>query len=119
MLDRLPRVLLRVEGLAVLVAAVILYFHADHQWWLFLILFLAPDLGLLGYLAGARAGAVFYDTLHLEALPIALGVVGVLAESDACIALALVWLAHIGMDRALGYGLKYPTVFKDSHLQRV
>jgi hypothetical protein len=119
MLDRLPAVFLRIEGAALLLAAVILYFHADYQWWLFLVLLLAPDLGAVGYLLGPRIGAAVYDTAHFEALPIALAVVGVLNDSDACLKIALIWFAHIGMDRAVGYGLKYPTGFKDTHLQRV
>ena len=119
MLGRLPPVFLRIEGAALFAAAIVLYLHADYQWWLFLVLLLAPDLGAVGYLLGPRIGAAFYDTAHLEALPIALAVVGVLNGSNASLKMALIWLAHIGMDRAAGYGLKYPTSFKDTHLQRV
>ena len=119
MLDRLPARFLRVEGFALLAGAVALYFHAGYQWWLFLVLLLSPDIGGVGYLLGPRAGAAVYDTVHLEAFPIALGVAGVLADNDLSIKLALIWLAHIGMDRAVGYGLKYPTHHKDTHLQRL
>lgn len=119
MLDRLPAVLLRLEGAAVFVGAVVLYFHADYAWWLFVALLLAPDLSAVGYLFGPRIGAAVYDFGHLEVFPIALGVVGVVADSGVCLKLALIWLAHIGMDRALGYGLKYPSGFKDTHIQRV
>jgi hypothetical protein len=119
MLDRMPAVLLRVEGAALFFAAVVLYFHADYAWWLFVVLLLAPDLAAIGYLFGPRIGAATYDIGHLEALPIALGTTGVVADSGACLKLALIWLAHIGIDRAAGYGLKYPTGFKDTHLQRV
>jgi hypothetical protein len=119
MLEHMPRSLLRVEGLAILVGSTVLYFDAGFAWWLFVALFFAPDLGILGFTAGQRVGAAVYDTTHFEALPIALGLIGVLAESDVCVQLALIWLAHIGLDRALGYGLKYPGGFKDTHLQRV
>jgi hypothetical protein len=118
-IDRLPRWLLRVEGLALLVAAVVLYFYFDYPWWLLLVLALAPDLAAVGYLAGPRVGAAAYDVTHTTTLPVTLAVVGVLADSDVAVQLALIWLAHIGADRALGYGLKYPTAFKDTHLQRV
>ena len=118
-LARLPAVLLRGEGLALLVGAVVLYFWADYPWWLFLVLLLAPDIGIAGYLAGARVGAAVYDAFHFAAVPFALGAVGLIADSDAAIQVAIIWLANIGMDRAVGYGLKYPTDFKDSHLQRV
>jgi Domain of unknown function (DUF4260) len=108
-----------VEGFALLVAAVAVYFHVDGPWWLLLVLALAPDLSVIGYAAGPRVGAAAYDAAHTTVLPLALGVVGVLAESDVAVQLALIWLAHIGADRALGYGLKYPTRFQDTHLQRV
>jgi hypothetical protein len=118
-LGRLPSILLRLEGLAVGVSAVVLYFHLGYAWWLLALLVLAPDLSMAGYLAGARAGAAAYDVAHLEALPVALAAAGVVAGSDRAIELALVWLVHVRADRALGYGLKYPTRFEDTHLQRV
>jgi hypothetical protein len=119
MLDRLPRSLLHVEGLVVLAGTLVLYFDAGFGWLALLLLFLAPDLSMLGYLAGPAVGAFSYDVVHTYALPVALGVAGVVGGSEAAIQLALIWAAHIGMDRMLGYGLKYPTGFKDTHLQRV
>lgn len=119
MLNRLPSLLLRAEGAALFVAALVVYFHSDYQWWLLLALLLAPDISAVGYLLGPRLGAAIYDAAHFDAAPIVLVVVGVIADSNACIKVALIWFAHIGMDRALGFGLKYPTQFKDTHLQRV
>jgi Domain of unknown function (DUF4260) len=116
---RLPGMLLRIEGLAVGAAAIVLYFDGDHPWWLLVVLILAPDLAMLGYVAGPRVGATAYDLAHTYAAPVALGAIGVFADVDTCIALALIWATHIGVDRLLGYGLKYPTGFKDTHLQRV
>lgn len=113
------RLLLRLEGLALGVAGVILYADGDHSWWLFVLLILAPDVSFLGYFGGPRLGAAAYNLLHNLVFPIALGTAGVLADSESAIAVSLIWLAHIGVDRLLGYGLKYPTAFKDSHLQRV
>jgi hypothetical protein len=115
----LPRVLLRLEGLAVLVGAVIVYFHADFGWVMFVALILAPDLSFAGYLFGPRIGAVAYDVLHTEVFPVALATVGIVTDADTATKIALVWLAHIGADRLLGYGLKYPTAFEHTHLQRV
>lgn len=110
---------LRAEGLAVLAAALALYFDSGFGWPLLLLLALAPDVSIAGYLAGPRIGAAAYDTAHTYVLPVAVGVAGLLAGSDLALQLALIWLAHIGADRFLGYGLKYPTGFKDTHLQRV
>jgi hypothetical protein len=115
----LPPLLLRLEGLAVLAAALVLYFHEDFGWVLLVALFLAPDVSFAGYLLGPRAGAVAYDTLHTEVLPLALGALGIVADVTTATQVALIWLAHIGGDRLLGYGLKYPTRFGDTHLQRL
>jgi hypothetical protein len=119
MLMRLPRSLLRLEGLAVGSAALALYVHEDFGWLLFAVLLLAPDLSAVGYVAGPAVGAACYDAAHTSVLPIALGLVGILTDADLAVQLALIWLVHIGLDRALGYGLKYPTRFNDTHLQRV
>ena len=102
-----------------LVAALALYIDGEYGWLLLVVLFLAPDLSMLGYLAGPRVGAVAYNLAHTYVGPVALALVGVLGESDRAVQLALIWLAHIGVDRAVGYGLKYPTAFNDTHLQRV
>ena len=119
MLERAPSLLLRAEGLAILIACVALYGDQGYGWLLFALLFLAPDASMLGYLAGTRAGAAVYDAAHTTIVPIALGVAGHVAGAEVAVQLALIWLAHIGLDRVLGYGLKYPTAFKDTHLQRV
>ena len=119
MIDRLPRVLLRAEGVAVAVTAIALYLHADYPWWLLVVLALAPDLSMVGYAAGPTIGAAAYDAAHTYSLPVVLAAIGVIADAEIAIQVGLIWLAHIGVDRAIGYGLKYPTGFKDTHLQRV
>jgi hypothetical protein len=115
----LPRRLLHLEGLAALVASLVVYFEFDYGWLLLVVLILAPDLSMVGYLAGSAVGALTYDLAHTYVLPLTLAVVGVLGDWDTAVQLALIWTAHIGADRLLGYGLKYPTAFKDTHLQRV
>jgi hypothetical protein len=115
----MPKLLLRVEGAAVFAAATALYFHEGHAWWLYVVLALAPDLAMIGYAAGTRIGALAYNTVHTYVLPVALAAAGVIAGANGLVAVCLIWIAHIGADRALGYGLKYPTDFKDTHLQRV
>jgi Domain of unknown function (DUF4260) len=117
--DRLPAILLRAEGIAVAVVSVTLYFNQGYEWWLLVVLALAPDLAMLGYLAGPRVGATAYDLVHTYVAPVLLGAAGVIWDFDTALKLALIWLTHIGVDRAVGYGLKYPSGFKDTHLQRV
>jgi hypothetical protein len=111
------RVWLRVEGLAVLVAAVWLFATAGYSWLLFALLFLAPDLSFAGYLAGPSIGAAAYNAVHSYVAPILLA--AVLAAAGAGTAVPLIWAAHIGFDRSLGYGLKYPSAFADTHLGRI
>jgi hypothetical protein len=114
-----PRVLLRAEGLAIFAGALALYFDAGYGWLLLVLLALAPDLSMIGYLAGTRAGALSYNLAHNLVLPVALGILSVLGDVERPVQLALIWLAHIGADRLLGYGLKYPSSFRDTHLQNV
>ena len=114
-----PGAMLRVEGAVMLAGSVLLYWMNGGSWWLFALLLLAPDVSMMGYLAGPRVGAAIYNTFHSYPLPAALGIFGLLAGAPLAVAVALVWFAHIGMDRMVGYGLKYSTGFRDTHLQRI
>jgi hypothetical protein len=111
------RLWLRLEGLAAFVLAVVLYARGVYSWMLFALLILAPDLSLLGYLAGPRVGAAVYNVMHSFIGPLLLA--GALLIAGYPVAVPLVWAAHIGMDRVLGYGLKEPTAFTDTHLGRI
>jgi len=112
----LPRLLLRLEGAALFALALFLYPKVDDSWIMFLGLVLAPDLSMAAYLAGPRVGALVYNAAHVTLGPIALALAGFLYPAVLLIALALIWLAHIGIDRALGYGLKYDAGFRFTHL---
>ena len=114
-----PAALLRVEGVALLVLSVLLYRVNGGGWLMFGVLLLAPDLSMLGYLAGPQVGAAIYNTFHTYAMPAVVGALGMIFANPLMVAVALIWFAHIGMDRTLGYGLKYPSSFKHTHLERV
>jgi hypothetical protein len=109
---------LRLEGLAIFVAALALYAHLGASGIVFAVLFLAPDVAMASYLAGPRVGAAAYNLAHAYVGPLALGAAGLALDAPAAQALALIWLAHIGFDRALGFGLKYASGFSDTHLGR-
>ena len=111
--------LLRLEGLAVLAAALSAYAFIGGSWLLFALLLLAPDLTMIGYRFGPVVGAVAYNAAHTYLAPAALGAAGLALGAPTMQALALIWIAHIGLDRALGYGLKYATGFGDAHLGRI
>ncbi len=114
-----PRWLLHLEGGSIFALALILYCAGHFHWWLFALLLLTPDLSMLGYLANPKMGSAAYNLVHTSTLPILLLGAAIVAQLPALEPYALIWLAHIGMDRMLGYGLKYPTRFRDTHLQHV
>jgi hypothetical protein len=111
-----PNLLLRIEGLVMLAAASAAYFLLGYRWWLFPLLLFVPDLAMIGYAINERTGAAVYNVTHLTILPLAMGAAALLLGWDQLLPLALIWLAHIGLDRTVGYGLKYPTAFQDTHL---
>ncbi|WP_407154994.1 DUF4260 domain-containing protein [Bradyrhizobium sp. STM 3557] len=113
------RLLLRLEGLALLAAMAALYAWRGTSWWLFAVLFFMPDLSFAGYLLGPRPGAIVYNAVHTTIVPGALLGLGLVLRQPLAIAVAIIWLAHIGFDRALGYGLKYPDGFGSTHLGRI
>ncbi|KAB1193788.1 DUF4260 family protein [Haloferax sp. MBLA0076] len=114
-----PRMLLRAEGLAVFAASVGAYYALGGPLWLFVVLALAPDVSMVGYLAGARIGSATYNAFHTLVAPVVLAAVGLWHAAPFLVWVALLWAAHIGMDRVVGYGLKYPTEFSDTHLSRL
>lgn len=114
-----PGLLLRLEGLALLVGALALYWGVDGRWLVFALFFLAPDLCFFAYLVNKRVGAAAYNLVHTTFIPLGFGTIAVIGPNRLAGIVALIWLAHIGFDRLLGYGLKYETAFKDTHLGRV
>ena len=114
-----PRVLVRSEGFAVLVAASVAYGWQGGSWWLFAALFFVPDLSMIGYVAGSKLGAALYNLAHWYVLPLACLVWGAFGHFPEALQIGLIWAAHIGFDRSLGYGLKYPEAFGVSHLGRM
>lgn len=120
------RTLLRIEGLALFAAALLLYEHSGASWKLFLVLILVPDLSFAFYLFGPRAGAIAYNAAHSTVGAFVLALVSQsglsiagLGSASALFPIALIWFAHVGFDRALGYGLKYASGFSDTHLGRI
>jgi hypothetical protein len=113
------RILLRLEGLTLFFAMVVLYATWGGSWWIFALLFLAPDLSFIAYLADARSGAIVYNAAHSYLAPVALMTLGFAFPEPLTLSIAMIWLAHIGFDRALGYGLKYATGFGFTHLGKI
>jgi hypothetical protein len=111
-----PRLLLRLEGLGALVAATWAFGTTGASWWLYAALLLLPDVAMAGYALGPGRGAAIYNLAHTYLGPLALAALGLGAGLGWAMPAALVWAAHVGLDRAMGYGLKYPSRFKATHL---
>jgi uncharacterized protein DUF4260 len=114
-----PKFVLHLEGAVLLGLSLVGYAVLDGDWLQFALLFFLPDISIAGYLRGSAVGAVTYNVAHAYLLPAILGVYGLFNAQSIAIYLALIWFAHLGFDRLLGFGLKYPTRFSDTHLNRV
>ena len=111
--------LLRLEGLAVAAISAALYARTGASWWLFAALWLAPDLSMLGYLGGRPCwGARIYNAFHTYLLPGLLALASLVLHDFRLLPVALIWMNHIGVDRLLGFGLKYSDGFGFTHLGR-
>ncbi|MCG7392105.1 DUF4260 domain-containing protein [Microvirga sp. ACRRW] len=115
----MPRLLLRLEGLALFVLGTWFFAQTEQSWVLFAVLFFSPDLSFAGYMAGPKAGAAIYNAAHTTLGPALLTGIGLALNASLLLGLAAIWAAHIGFDRMVGYGLKYETAFNDTHLGRI
>ena len=114
-----PIYLQRLEGGVLLVLSLLIYWKLRGPWLWYIVLILAPDLFMLGYLGGTRLGAAVYNLGHTWLLPGILVAVGIIGGASFAVDVAVIWIGHIGGDRLLGYGLKLPTGFQDTHLGRI
>lgn len=106
----------RVEALALFAASLYFYWDLHFSFVWFVALFLVFDVFMLGYALNKKLGAVVYNLGHSVLLPCLLLIIGAVTDNRTAIGLSLIWFAHIGMDRALGYGLKLASGFKHTHL---
>ncbi|WP_181347992.1 DUF4260 domain-containing protein [Thalassobacillus sp. CUG 92003] len=115
----MSKVFLHLEGLTVFLGTLYFYSQFGSSWWLFLAFLLVPDLSMVGYAINKKMGGIIYNAGHTYVFPLVLIISSVLSNQAFLLSLSLIWLAHIGMDRTIGYGLKYPSDFKETHLQKV
>jgi Domain of unknown function (DUF4260) len=113
------KTMLRLEGLTLFAGMTLLYAVWGGSWWIYVLLFLVPDLSFLAYLANRKIGAVVYNAAHSYMAPVAMMTSSFALASPLWLSIAMIWMAHIGIDRALGYGLKYAAGFAFTHLGRI
>ena len=121
------KTVLRMEGFALFAASLFAYYWLSGSWTMFAVLFFVPDLAFAAYLISPRIGSICYNLLHSTIGPFVLFAFGWWLEPSGGMHIlrdimqftAIIWMAHVGFDRAVGYGLKYETGFKDTHLGRI
>lgn len=113
------KTLIKIEELFVTLLAFYLFLTLGYAWWLFLVLLLAPDVGMLGYLISPKVGAWTYNIVHHKGVAIALFVLGGYAQVQVLQAAALILLGHSSLDRVMGYGLKFADAFHNTHLGKI
>lgn len=113
------KVILHLEGASVLVLTLYGYMYFQFSWWVFIIFLFTPDLAMLAYVMNQKVGAIVYNVCHTYFVSLLVLFFGLLTNQTLFILIGLIWTAHIGMDRMFGFGLKYPTQFNDTHLNRV
>lgn len=111
--------LIRIEALIILGLSTYLYFWSGYGWLAFLLLLFVPDLSMLGYAVNVKIGTYTYNAVHTYIGPLLLLLAGLVFSADWPMMIGLIWVSHIALDRMMGYGLKYETGFKDTHLQRL
>ena len=111
--------LMRAESLAIFLFALMAYEFLGFPWGFFILVFLVPDLSMLAYFHSQQIGALCYNMAHSYILPLMLFAYGFFVSSSEADKWATIWIAHIGFDRALGYGLKYSRGFRYTHLGKI
>lgn len=111
--------LLHLEGAAVFICCIYGYYYLEYNFWLFIIFLFTPDIAMIGYMMNRKVGAIIYNMIHTYVLSIIVLLFGFITNIELLMIIGLIWTAHIGMDRMFGFGLKYPTQFNDTHLNRV
>ena len=113
------RMFLILESIVIFIGALLIYLFLSGNWIIFLVLLFAPDIFIVGYLKNSRIGSIIYNIGHIYVWSIILIIIGILIDLNLLILFSLIWIAHISMDRAMGYGLKYPSDFKHTHMQKI
>jgi hypothetical protein len=109
----------RLEGVALFVGALYFYLALGNPFPWFAVFLFSIDIVMLGYLINNRIGAHLYNIGHNLLLPVALLLYGIFQAHSEAIAFSLIWISHIGFDRMCGYGFKYETGFRDTHLGKI
>jgi hypothetical protein len=110
------KLVIKIEEAAMFIVAAFLFHHIGNSWLLFALLILTPDISMLGYLVNMKTGTITYNLFHHKGVALIVSAAGYYMTNDIALSSGLILLAHSSLDRALGYGLKYPDSFQHTHL---
>lgn len=113
------KILVQLEEFGLFLFSIYLYSTLDYPWWLYPLLILTPDIGMIGYLGGSRLGAFFYNLVHFRALALLLYVAGIYFHLPVISLIGVLTFGHSSLDRVFGYGLKHTDSFNNTHLGRI
>lgn len=111
--------LIRLENICVFISVVSVYFIFGFSLWIFLLFLLVPDVSMVGYAINKDIGSKVYNLGHTYVIPIIITLLYLVTNEEVLLQISLIWLAHISMDRSIGYGLKYPSAFDKTTIQKV
>ncbi|UUX33736.1 DUF4260 domain-containing protein [Fundicoccus culcitae] len=114
-----PALIIKLEFLSLLALTIFGYWYFNYAWWPFFVFLLLPDILMLGYMINPKVGSLVYNLGHTLSIPTLIFMIFILQGNRLMIQIALIWMAHICADRFLGFGLKYPSDFKDTTIQRL
>ncbi len=113
------KTVLKLEEAMMFGLGIYLFSVLDYAWWWFLVLILAPDVGMVGYIFGNRTGALVYNLFHHKGIAILIYLAGAYFSIPLCQLIGIILFSHASLDRMLGYGLKYDKGFKFTHLGEI
>jgi len=113
------KTIIKLEELGLFILGIYLFSLLNFEWWWFLILILAPDFSMLGYIFGNKSGAFFYNIFHHRAIAVLLYIMGCYFKIEILQLSGIILFSHSAMDRFFGYGLKYESGFKYTHLGEI
>ena len=113
------KTIIKLEELGLFILGMYLFSLLNFEWWWFLVLILAPDLSMLGYIFGNKSGAFFYNIFHHRAIAVLLYIMGCYFKIEILQLSGIILFSHSAMDRFFGYGLKYESGFKYTHLGEI
>ncbi len=110
------KILLKMEEISMLILSIYVSLSLGYDWWVFILFLFTPDISMLGYLLGKRAGALLYNVLHYKFLAVLIAIIGFAYHINELAFAGAVLFGHSSFDRIFGYGLKYPKGFRFTHL---